>query len=77
MRRLQSLLVALILVLGLMAIAVPATAHGPCEGGTGRSYGQDHIADHTPAGPPGENHNPGTEHQGYSACDPDGGAGNP
>lgn len=79
MRRLQTVLLVVILVLGVLAVAVPLSAHTPCEGGTGRSYGEDHVASHTPHGPPDEHHNPGTAHQGYSACDPDDGqgAGNP
>jgi hypothetical protein len=65
----------LVLALGSAALlavplAGPASAHGPCDdqGRPGASdYGRDHIASHTPAGPPSEAHNPGT-HQGYSLC---------
>ena len=67
----------LVLALGSAAIlalplAGPATAHGPCDEEFDRpgasDYGRDHIASHTPAGPPSETHNPGTVHQGYSLC---------
>ncbi len=66
----------LVLALGSAALlalplAGPASAHMPCDdqGRPGASdYGRDHIAGHTPAGPPGEAHNPGTVHQGYSLC---------
>lgn len=43
------------------------SAHGPCDG-DGSAYGTEHIAGHTPHGPPGEHHNPGTAHQGFSLC---------
>lgn len=63
----------LLMAVGATIVALPVLAHGPCEG-DGRAYGQDHISSHTPHGPADEHHNPGT-HQGFSACDPDGGRG--
>lgn len=61
-------LVILVLTAALMAsLAVPAAAHAPCAGGTGMSYGRDHIASHAPHGHGVDAHNPGT-HMGYSLC---------
>jgi hypothetical protein len=61
-------LIVILSVLALLALlAVPAFAHGPCDS-DGAGYGQDHIAGHTPHGPPDVHHNPGTAHQGFSLC---------
>lgn len=67
-RRLLTLLAVIALVLQMAGAAV---AHGPCDETFDRpgasDYGRDHIASHTPHGPAGDHHNPGT-HRGYSAC---------
>ena len=67
MRRIRVFLAIAGAAATLALSATSAYAHAPCAGGDGQSYGQDHIAAHTPHGPAGEHHNPGT-HRGFSLC---------
>ena len=71
------LIIALVLVIALAAV-VPVLAHSahPCNdsGEPGNSdYAQHHIKPLATSGGMGnEGHKPGTQHQGYSLCNPSG-----